>query len=417
MIINYITYGLLAVLLLAGGKFAWRKGEFHEDSASLEVTKNLRGFAAIGVLIHHISQNQAFQMANGYNRPGILFGFVNAGYLFVAIFFFCSGFGLIKSLMTKENYFDGFIKKRVVKTLVIPFYINVVLYAIFIVATGQKLAVQRWIANFLGLCLMNEYAWFPIVCAILYLAFYFIFKNIKNRPLCYGLMLAVILLQGVFFSINGHFAWWSGPKNWWLNPALTYKAKWWQQQGVIWFFGEWWVNSSIAFFIGMLFAQFEEKIRNWFKKLYWLKLILVIVLYLVARFCSMMAQGMLGYWSEFSGKGPGILNKFICYCVQLPEVSLFVIMIFAIMLVYKVQNPVLKFFGNVSFETYMMNLIPITVFDLIIFQNKLIPGLVAKPGNTDVRLLGLYAVAVIATTVLLGLLFKFLCKIATKRIK
>lgn len=277
-----VTLLLFLALMVWGGKLPQKgidgKRHLHNDSMSLEATKGLRGIAAIGVILHHISQESAFQLANGSNRPGELSIFVNAGYLFVAIFFFCSGFGLIKSLNSKPDYFNGFIKKRLVKTLVIPFYVNVLLFAIFHLVCKTEFAPERWICNFLGLTLMNEYAWFPIVLSLLYLAFYIIFKNIKNRRLAFFLMFLVIFLQGVFFCFNGHFAWWAGPNNWWLND--NFEMAWWMEDKVIWFFGEWWVNASIAFLIGMIFAQHEEAIRNWFKKLYALKLILTIILFL-----------------------------------------------------------------------------------------------------------------------------------------
>lgn len=412
MLLSYITYGLLVLLLILGGKYSKGKGNLHSDSTSLEVTKSLRGFAAIGVIIHHISQQNAFQYANGWGKPGELSLFVNAGFFFVAIFFFCSGYGLIKSLNTKEDYLKGFLKKRVLKTIIIPFYINVILYAIFLLAGKAQISTGRLICNFLGLTLMNEYAWYPIVLTILYLAFYFIFKNIKNRKICFALMFLVIFAQGVFFCFNGHFAWWAGPKNWWLSEALSNNRKWWMEEKVIWFFGEWWVNSSIAFLIGMIFAHNEEKIRAWFTKHYLIKLISIILVFTVWNFIAGIAQWKFGYWSEWNGMGPGILNKFICYLSQLPQVSAFVIMIFAIMLKYHVKNPILNFFGNLSFETYMMNLIAITVLSFLIVPtfNDGMPVPISKTN------LALYEVSVIALTIVLGLLYKGICKLVTGKL-
>jgi TRAP-type mannitol/chloroaromatic compound transport system permease small subunit len=117
-------------------------------------------------------------------------------------------------------------------------------------------------------------------------------------------MFLVIFAQGVFFAFNGHFAWWAGEKNWWLKPNAWVNAQWWMQQRIIWLYGEWWVNSSIAFFVGMIYANFEEKIVAWFKKCYWIKLVALLVLWMTFNFVSGMAQWKLGYWSEYSGKGP-----------------------------------------------------------------------------------------------------------------
>jgi hypothetical protein len=185
----------------------------------------------------------------------------------------------------------------------------------------------------------------------------------------------------------------------------------------MWFFGEWWVNSSIAFFIGMIYANFEEKIVAWFKKCYWIKLLALLVLWMIFNFVSGMAQWKLGYWSEYSGKGPGILNKFVCYLSQLPQVTFFVLFVFTIMMKFYSVNPITKFFGNISYETYMMNLIAIEVFRFLLYKINPVNGWQVpfyKDGNYN---LAIYAVAVLAGTVLLGLIYKLLNNQAKKLIK
>lgn len=413
MYVSYVVYALCLALLIWGGKFAgFKKDQFHDDSTSLDVTKSLRGLAALGVILHHISQEGTFQQAGGRGKLGEMAIFVNAGFLFVSIFFFWSGFGLIKSMNKKENYFDDFLKKRVVKTMLVPFYVNVILYAIYALIRGVKWPVAKWITNFTGLTLMNGYAWYPIVAILLYLAFYFIFKNVKKRGLAYFLMLLVILFMGAWFCVGGHFAWWAGPKNWWLSPGAFQKASWWKQPQTLWFFGEWWVNSAPAFLIGIIFAQYEDEIKTWFKKGYWLKLIAVIILYNAFNMLSGLAQWKMGYWSEYNGQGAGVWNKFVCYFSQIPQVTFFVIMLFVIMMKYHVQNPVTKFFGNISYETYMMNLICIESFRFLITKGYGTP--IYKTGHWN---LGLYAACVIASSIVLGLLFKWLNKQVNKLIK
>lgn len=417
MYLTYTVYALLVALFIWGGKFAgFKKENFHDDSASLDSFMSLRGFAAIGVILHHISQEQAFQMANHYGtKPGELSIFVNAGYLFVAIFFFCSGFGLIKSLETKPDYFTGFMKKRVVKTLVIPYYVSILIYGILRFATGERFAPVQWVTHILGFTMMNEYAWYPIIAAILYTAFYLIFKNIKNRKICYTLMALVIVLLGMIFCVNGHFTWWAGPKNWWLGASPLHE-KWWAQQKVFWLSGEWWINSCPAFFIGMLFAQFENQIRSWFKKFYWGKLLLVLVITVAAYMLSGFGQFKFGWWSEFSGNGPDIGKKIATYFCVIPYSMTFPICLFTIMLKYKVSNPISRFFGKLSLETYMMNLIAITAFRFLMYKPHPQYGSIPfyKTGHYN---LAIYFAAVFAATILLGLLYKFLCGLIQKRIK
>ena len=79
MYLTYTVYALILALFIWGGKFAgFKKDHFHEDSSSLDSMKSLRGFAAIGVILHHISQEQAFQWANNFGaKPGELSIFVS----------------------------------------------------------------------------------------------------------------------------------------------------------------------------------------------------------------------------------------------------------------------------------------------------------------------------------------------------
>ncbi len=417
MYLTYSVYALLIALLIWGGKFAGiKKNQFHEDSASLESMKSLRGFAAICVILHHISQEYAFQMVGGEYKPGELALFVNAGYLMVSIFFFCSGFGLIKSLETKSDYLKGFIKKRVVKTLVIPYYVSVIIYTILRFATGERLSAGQWITGLLGISMINLYAWYPIVAAILYTTFYLIFKNIKNQKVCFGIMAGIIILLGMLFCVNGHFTWWAGEKNWWLTDEGWNNAKWWMQEKIWWFSGEWWINSCPALFIGMLFARFENQIRNWFRRFYLPKFLLVLLITFGTLCLSVYGQNRFGWWTEFNGNGPDLGNKIATYFCQITFSMSFVIMIFVIMLKYKVSNPVSRFFGKLSLETYMMNLIAISAFYFLIYKpnGNFDSAPYYKAGNYN---LAIYLVAVFAGTILLALIYKALCSLLQRLIK
>ena len=81
------------------------------------------------------------------------------------------------------------------------------------------------------------------------------------------------------------------------------------------------------------------------------------------------------------------------------------IMIFMLMMKYHAQNPVLKFFGNLSLETYMMNLIALCAFRFIIYNQNHVP--VYKAGHYN---LAVYEVAVIAGTIALAFIYKYVNK-------
>lgn len=355
-VLDQIVFYLYIVMFFWGAtnKFG-RKGEFNDDFTSLEVMKSLRGFAALGVMLHHISQEYFFQEA------GILPAFVNAGAYFVAIFFFCSGYGLIKSLDTKKDYLKGFIRRRVVKAIVVPFYVNVLIYGLMMFIVKMPLNKTQWVTNLLGITMMNAYAWFPIVLALLYLVFFLCFRFIKNRPVCFVIIFIFIIAMGIGTCINGHFAWWAGEKNWWLTEAGWMNAKWWMDEKIFWFNGEWWVNSAPAFLTGLVFANYEKQITGFFKKAYALKFHILLIITMIFYKLSSFGQTKFGYWTEWAGQGPAIKEKIITFFCQVPLFLVLTLTIFIFMMKYHVNNPIARFFGKYSLHTYLMNLAAITV--------------------------------------------------------
>ena len=91
------------------------------------------------------------------------------------------------------------------------------------------------------------------------------------------------------------------------------------------------------------------------------------------------------------------------------------ILFYIIMLKYYAINPVSKFFGNLSLETYMMNLIAIESFRFLLYKYSdwgQMPFY--KSGNYN---LALYFVCVFAGTIALALVYKLANKMVLKLVK
>ena len=392
----------LVIALLFVSLFIWgrsnkllKKNEFNEDFLSMETMKSLRGFAAIGVILHHISQQQTFQ------QEGILLPFVNAGAYFVAIFFFCSGYGLLKSYDAKPNYLKGFIKKRIVKSIVLPFYVDVLIYAALYALFKIHLEKEQWICNLTGITMMNQYAWFPIVLAILYLVFFLTFRFVKNRKACFAIIFVFIILMGVGCMIEGHYAWWTGPDNWWCSEYYwTNEAKWWMGEKIFWFHGEWWVNSAPSFLTGLIFANYEKQIVKFFKENYWKRFFILVIITEVCFALSDFGQAKFGYWTEFNRKGPEIGNKIATYFCQVPLFIIIAVTVFIFLMKYHVSNPITRFFGKYSLHTYLMNLAAITCLNFLQYNQEWSPFYMGGRYNN----LFVNAIAVILLTVAGGVL-------------
>ena len=365
-----------------------RKNEFNEDFLDINVMKSLRGFAAIGIILHHISQEVLLQ------EHGILSSFLKTGAYFVAIFFFCSGYGLIKSLDTKDNYLKGFIKNRVLKSLVLPFYVNAFIYGILILLVGYPMELERILFGLTGLTLINKYAWFPIVLAIYYIVFYICFRFIKSRPTCFVIIFVFMMSLGICTFLNVRFAWWTNLVNRLMNNTNQNEAPWWMQDNVFWFSGEWWVTSTPAFLAGLVFANYEKYIVSFFKKKYALKFYILLIITMVLYELSDLCQIALSSRTESSVNSSGLEYSILRFICQIPIFTIVGFTIIIFMMKYHIKNPVLDFYGKYSFHTYLMNLAAITV-----------SRVVEKPVFFD---LGkgnylLFGVSVLALTTLLGI--------------
>ena len=390
----YLTYTVLFLILLIfiwGISFSGR-GKIHEDYLSRDIMMSMRGLAAIGVIIHHISQEEVFQTA------GELAPFVNAGYMYVSLFFFCSGYGLLKNLDTKPGYLDGFLKKRL-PVIVIPFYTSVVFYGIYNLITGVHLAPLQWFTNIIGITMMNEYAWYPIVLAILYLAFRLIFKGSATRTRKLVYMFIVIIALGVIFCVNGHYLWWAGSEAWTSPMSSELDSKWYMGFKVFWLSGEWWVNSPVAFLLGMIYETNETRITDFFRKGYPGKITALAILTIAADVLTNYTRVRFDFWSEYHQPGPGITNKMITLVTQYPHIILFTLFIIVFTMKIRTVNPVTKFFGKYSLDFYMMNLMALLIFRPLFLD---FPGRIIKD-----PLLGrsLFFVCVFAASILLGMIY------------
>ena len=127
-------YMVLLLFILGWGCKKAKKGTFHEDFLSYPVIKGVQGFAALAVILHHVTQ-EVTQYGRYYK--GAINVFVDAGVLFTGLFFFCSGYGLIVSMKEKEDYLQGFLKKRLPAVLV-PFFVCNLLFILVNLLLGRQ---------------------------------------------------------------------------------------------------------------------------------------------------------------------------------------------------------------------------------------------------------------------------------------
>ncbi len=284
---------------------------------SAKKSKCILGLFAVLIMMHHLGQKVSAPWVPDTVRQHGLEIFVPIGYLLVAFFFFCSGYGLYKSAKTKEFYFTGFLVKRFNNTLLV-----------FLIADIAYLAVRATqdVIDFP----LNPYSWFVETIVILYIGFYLTYK--KEGRLSFALMSLWILAYTVICYV--------------LNK------------------GNWWINSTPVFLLGIYFAGHEE---STLKKITDKKAVLIIISAVVTLITFLISENA-GFLSGLLHiKNYGIVNIFIVI-VQIIASSFFSIFVYLIALCIKDKEKrgpvaiVLTFFGNMTLEFYLIHGLFVQIF-------------------------------------------------------
>ena len=177
----------------------------------------LRGLATLMIVLHHLCLS--------VNGSGIL---LHVGHLASSIFFFLSGYGLMK-----KKDLNGFWKKRL-SAVYVPF---VVANAIFIFArmlSHEKISLFMVICWLFGFILIDSFKWFIIVLLLCYFLYYLCFKCMKQNQ-----------LVGMFLFLTGYLI---------LCLKMHTLA--------------YWYIPIYTFWVGMMFEKYEKIIMENLNKYY-----------------------------------------------------------------------------------------------------------------------------------------------------
>lgn len=152
-------------------------------SISKDKTVTLKAIMAILIVLHHLS------------LQGISFleAFYSWGAPIVSIFLFISGYGLMKSLSLKGSvYLSDFVKHRIVKGIVIPFFIAWGIYRIVNIDGLPNIfkALEELVYN--GVTIL-PHSWFVFAILYFYVSFYISHKYFKNEA-CFLILIAAVIL-------------------------------------------------------------------------------------------------------------------------------------------------------------------------------------------------------------------------------
>lgn len=249
------------------------------------------------------------------------------GQLMVVMFLFYSGYGIIEQFKNRDNYLDGFIKNRFLKTL-FNFDIAVMLFVLLAISLDKGYSLPQILLSFTAWESIGNSNWFVFDILILYLIGYASLILVKK----YGWSLKRALV--IIFLLCCGFI---------LLLAIIKKDTW-------------WYNTIFAFPMGMLYSVYKTRIEHEVRgNRYWYVLIFTFLI-----FTSLYLSNSIPLYLFAAG--------------------IFPILVALITMKIKIGNKVLEWLGINCFTIYILQRIPMTIYtEMGLNNNGLLFAIVVIP--------------------------------------
>lgn len=306
---------VLFLLIFAGADFA-KNGSFHADYCSKNATTAINGIFVVLVFLRHFSQYVEFTAASDLPWAELD---AYLGQLIVVSFLFYSGYGIFYSVEKKGTpYVKKMFTGRFLRVL-LHFDICVLLFAVTDIVLGKALTVKDVLLALTSWGSIGNSNWYITAILVLYLFTIFSFLCFRKQPVPALLMMTLLTVLFVFVNIKLE------------RPAYTY-------------------NTVIVYPLGMWFAYLQPYFDKMLQK--------NSIFYSIAVFLCTLAF----VW-VFQNRFHGIEFYTIWVCA-------FTGLIVLASMKIKVTNPVLLFLGRHVFSIYILQRIPMMIFDACGFGKK-----------------------------------------------
>lgn len=308
---------------------------------SVENTQAIKGIFIIMVFFSHFNSYIVLSgtLDGVYNK---LFLFI--GQAMVAPFLFYSGYGVMESIKRKQNvYIASFPKNRILATL-FNFDCAVLLYLVLSIVLGNKITIKQVLLSFIGWEALGNSNWYIFVILFLYLVTYIVFKLLGNK----SYYLSVFILGGVVCVVI----------------YLTYRFQ--IKEG-------YWYDTALCYVFGMGYSLIKTNVEK-----------------IMQKHITIWAVSLAGFAGLFFIlRGRGIAWDMVANLMFTAAIIVFSMYV-------TLNNRVLNWCGRHLFELYILQRIPMIVFQRL--------------GLQKVSIL-LYFVVCAAVTVGLSICF---CKVVRK---
>ena len=290
----------------------------NKDYLSLESCNSFRGIFALVVVFHHLAQRTS---------GGVLFHlFSYVGYLAVAVFFFYSGYGLMKKHMSSPQYYEKFLLNRI-PSILLPYLVITAVYWLYYAGTGKVYsAKQMMISSFLKGSPIVLFSWYIIAILLSYIAFWLLMMLFKKR---YDLMVMSACFLNLLYIL--------------FCRRLGY--------------GSYWYNTAFAFCVGMFWAHKESDILKLLEKYFPISAISAILFWMICFLGTSVVE-----------------ISVIRFALQISSACLFSIIIVLLSMKFRIRSKIAHFLGRISLELYLVQGLPIKMFrnKAIYIQNELL---------------------------------------------
>lgn len=267
-------------------------------------TNYLRGFFALFIIFHHISQR--------ISQNEIFDNFLFVGEYAVAFFFFLSAYSLVTQYKRQDNYMSNFLRKRLAK-LFLPYLLFSALYFMFWYFIYDKYdTIEEFFKIFTEHESIIISGWFLQGIILMYISFYLSFRFVKSIKIAAWLNLVIVGL--IIFTMM------------YLN------------------IGYWEYNSLLAFPIGIFWGLYKENLDNILKDYYKsLLIIFTVLIYLAHNYVDILLFleikddiFIYGFWANIKN-------------------IIFVVFFILLALKLDFKNKLFAFLGEISLELYLIH--------------------------------------------------------------
>ena len=306
--IMYLILSVIVILTL----YCVRINNLHDsDALAYDKSNTIKGLFSLLILFHHL----IFEI--DIHSPGLeVFKYI--AFPLVSVFFFFSGYGLVKSYSKNSLKISLklFAKKRISK-LIIPYTIIIIFYGLYkYIHNPSTFSTREFIMDVL---LAKEIGplWYMTVILIIYAIFGLCFKYCKPisaRRIILTITVLYVLLC-VFFSVPSQ-----------------------------------WYSSIIGFYVGIFYGMNESKVRELINSNYYRNLCIIFISF-NTLFCSRLI---------IAAK---ITNSEILHSAYRSIIDFaFIFFLISLLEIIEIKRPIMCFIGKISYELYLVH--PVLIYML-----------------------------------------------------